>query len=166
MIGRDVAFESAGSLSAGGELASSPDRWLARCLTADQQSGVEAMRHNQLAYPWLYGKHSFIARPKLLRIFVLVIGAYLVSHDAVGQTTRTNPSAASTSPTIQSSSVTGPNTPCGAFNSSSSCYSARIPKNPCYSAVSSENPCSTTTTPRPQSPAASSPTRVKTTESK
>jgi hypothetical protein len=88
---------------------------------------------------------------KSKRVAGAAIFVSLVSHSAFGQTTRTNPSAASTSPTIQSSSATGPNTPCGAFNSTSSCYAARIPRNPCYSAVSPDSPCSTTTTPRPQS---------------
>jgi hypothetical protein len=122
------------------------------------------MRPNQSAYSWPSRTHV-ASRSKLSLIRILLYSACLTSHGAIGQTTRTNPSAASTSPTIQSSSVTGPNTPCGAFNSTSSCYGARIPKDPCYSAVTSENPCSTTTTPRPQSPAAPLPSGVKTTTS-
>jgi hypothetical protein len=68
----------------------------------------------------------------------------LVSGYAFGQTTRTNPSAASTSPSIPASSSTSPNSPCNPANPSSPCYSAKSPRNPCYSATN--DPCSTTTT--------------------
>jgi hypothetical protein len=77
--------------------------------------------------------------------FAATAALSLISGYAFGQTTRTNPSASSTSPTISSSSSTSPNSPCSSSNPTSPCYSARAPRNPCYSATN--EPCSPTTTP-------------------
>src|ERR1700676_184558 len=79
-------------------------------------------------------------------IFAATTALSLISGAAFGQTTRTNPSAASTSPTIPSSS-TSPNSPCSPTNPTSPCYSANAPRNPCYNAAAPNEPCSTTTTP-------------------
>ena len=80
-----------------------------------------------------------------------VIFLCLISDCALGQTTRTGPSSAATSPSIPSSSSTSPAAPCVSSNPTSPCYSAGAPRNPCYSAVSPDQPCSATTTltPRP-----------------
>src|SRR5258708_11997382 len=88
-----------------------------------------------------------------MRAVLLATLALSLSSDcAFGQTTRTNPSAASTSPTIPSSSSTSANSPCSSSNPTSPCYSARSPRSPCYSATN--EPCSTTTTPYTSTPAA------------
>lgn len=91
-------------------------------------------------------------------IFLMTI---CLSSSALGQTTRTAPSASSTTPTIPSSSSTGPNSPCGSFNPTSPCYSARTPRNPCYSALAPDEPCSTTTAPYAPRPPAALPSKSK-----
>jgi hypothetical protein len=91
----------------------------------------------------------FDKRAKMRTIFVAAAALLFISDYAFGQTTRTNPSASSTSPTIPSSS-TSPNSPCNPTNPNSPCYSAKSPRNPCYSAAAPNEPCSTTTTPTSQ----------------
>jgi hypothetical protein len=81
-------------------------------------------------------------------IFIATATLGLTLDCAFGQTTRTNPSAASTTKSIPSSSSTSPNSPCNPTNPTSPCYSANAPRNPCYSAVAPNEPCSTTTTPQ------------------
>ena len=92
-------------------------------------------------------------------IFVAVAALASIAGSASGQTTRTNPSAASTRPTIPSSSSTSPASPCySSTNPTSPCYSSTAPANPCYSAAAPNEPCSPTTTPYSSTaPAASSP---------
>src|ERR1700676_4763979 len=90
-------------------------------------------------------------------IFAATTALSLISGAAFGQTTRTNPSAASTSPTIPSSS-TSPNSPCSSTNPTSPCYSANAPRNPCYNAAAPNEPCSTTTTPNSRTSPATAPT--------
>ena len=94
-------------------------------------------------------------------IFVAAVALSLISNFAFGQTTSTNPSAASTIPTISSSS-TSPNSPCySSTNPTSPCYSANGPGNPCYDAANPNKPCSTTTVPyvrtSPSTPATTTP---------
>jgi hypothetical protein len=85
------------------------------------------------------------------RILIVATAALsLISDCAFGQTTRTGPSASSTSKSIPSSSSTSPNSPCYPSNPTSPCYSANAPRNPCYSAVAPNEPCSTTATPNSQ----------------
>jgi hypothetical protein len=86
----------------------------------------------------------------------------LISGYAFGQTTRTNPSASSTSPTISSSSSTSPNSPCSYANPTSPCYSAKAPRNPCYDAAAPNEPCSAGTAPYSQTspPGAKTPQRA------
>ena len=101
-----------------------------------------------------YGKHA----PEIRRgsqaivgmIFIATVTLGSTPDCAFGQTTRTNPSAASTTKSIPSSSSTSPNSPCDSTNPTSPCYSANAPRNPCYSAVAPNEPCSTTTTPNSQ----------------
>jgi hypothetical protein len=83
-------------------------------------------------------------------IFMATATLGLTLDCAFGQTTRTNPSAASTTKSIPSSSSTSPNSPCNPTNPTSPCYSANAPRNPCYSAVAPNEPCSTTATPNSQ----------------
>jgi hypothetical protein len=86
-------------------------------------------------------------------IFVAAATLMLIASSALGQTTRTNPSAASTTPTIPSSSSTSPGSPCySSTNPTSPCYSA-IPANPCYSAATPNEPCHSTATPYSSAPA-------------
>ena len=89
-------------------------------------------------------------RANIRSIFVTAVALSFIAHSAFGQTTRTNPSAASTIKSIPSSSSTSPNSPCDSTNPTSPCYSANAPRNPCYSAVAPNEPCSTTTTPNSQ----------------
>ncbi len=90
------------------------------------------------------------ARADMRAIFVATAILLIMSDYASGQTTRTNPSAASTYRTIPSSS-TSPNSPCSSStNPTSPCYSANAPRNPCYDATRPNEPCSTTTTPNSQ----------------
>jgi len=95
----------------------------------------------QYAFPWK-------------KTIPLLIALCSIFHSAFGQTTRTNPSASSTSPTIPFTSSTSPNVPCIPSNLTSPCYASKSPRNPCYSAVAPNQPCSTTTT--PSNPEASS----------
>jgi hypothetical protein len=90
-------------------------------------------------------------------IFAATAALSLISGSAFGQTTRTNPSAASTSPTIPSSSSTSANSPCSSTNPTSPCYSANAPRNPCYSAAAPNEPCSSTTTPNSRTSPAPTP---------
>jgi hypothetical protein len=80
-------------------------------------------------------------------ILVATAALSLISGYAFGQTTRTNPSASSTSKNIPSSSSTSPNSPCNSSNPSSPCFSANAPRNPCFSAAAPDEPCPTTVTP-------------------
>lgn len=99
-----------------------------------------------------------LSRQTLGRVFLLAIICLASNSGANGQTTRTNRSAAPTSPSLPSSSSTSPNSPCDASNPTSPCFSAKAPGNPCYSAVG--DPCSKTTTPAstvPQSQPAARP---------
>jgi hypothetical protein len=89
----------------------------------------------------------FGKQAQMKAIRVVTVALSLISDSAFGQTTRTSPSATSTSPTIPSASSTSANSPCNSSNPTSPCYSARAPRNPCYSATSPNEPCSTTTTP-------------------
>jgi hypothetical protein len=98
----------------------------------------------------------FSNRRNMRIIFVATAALSLISVCAFGQTTRTSPSASSTSKTIPSSS-TSPNSPCSPTNPTSPCYSANAPRNPCYSAAAPNEPCSTTTTPSSPISAAQSP---------
>jgi Peptidase propeptide and YPEB domain len=84
-----------------------------------------------------------------MRTLLTAAALALVAGSALGQTTRTNPSASSTIPTIPSSPSTSPTSPCySATNPTSPCYSATNPGSPYYSATT---PYSSTT------PAGSSP---------
>jgi hypothetical protein len=94
----------------------------------------------------------FARRARMRAVFVATAALSLISGGAIGQTTRTNRSAASTSPTIPSSSSTSANSPCNSSNPTSPCYSAKAPRDPCYSAVAPNQPCSTTTTPYAPTP--------------
>jgi hypothetical protein len=91
--------------------------------------------------------NGFDKRADLSAILATATALSLISGYAFGQTTRTNPSASSTSPTIPHSSSTSPNSPCSSTNPTSPCYSANAPRSPCYSAATPSEPCSTTTTP-------------------
>jgi hypothetical protein len=92
-------------------------------------------------------KLRFDNRANACAIFAAAAALSLISDCASGQTTSTNPSAASTIPTISSSS-TSPNSPCySSTNPTSPCYSANAPGNPCYDATNPNKPCSTTTVP-------------------
>ena len=62
------------------------------------------------------------ARSQMTMSVALVLGA----SSALGQTTRTSPSAASTISTVRSSSSASPSAPC---------YSSNNPSSPCYSAT-------------------------------
>ena len=77
----------------------------------------------------------FDKRANMRAILTATAALSLIFGSAFGQTTRTNPSAASTSPTIPSSSSTSANSPCASTNPTSPCYSANAPRNPCYSAA-------------------------------
>jgi cytoskeletal protein RodZ len=108
------------------------------------------------------GGLGFGKRVNMRAILVATAALSLISGCAFGQTTRTSPSASSTSPTIPSSSSTSPNSPCSSTNPTSPCYAAKAPRNPCFNAAAPNEPCSTTTTPysRPSpapSPAATTP---------
>jgi hypothetical protein len=85
------------------------------------------------------------AKLKITLSFALILGGALAGS-ALGQTTRTNPSASSTIPTIPSSSSTSTASPCySSTNPTSPCYSATT--NPSYSAVNpSYSPTATTPT--------------------
>src|SRR6516165_9060460 len=87
---------------------------------------------------------------KISVFFTVVAAIFLISGHGWAQTTRTNPSSASTFKSIPSSSSTSPNSPCNPTNPTSPCYSANAPRNPCYSAATPNEPCSTTTTPNSQ----------------
>ncbi len=100
---------------------------------------------------------SGLNRPMLA--YAILIGIISSSDDALGQTTRTNPSASSTTRTISSSPSTSPNTPCDPSNPTSPCYSVGAPRTPCYSAAEPDAPCSAATAPYPQ--ASPSPTAAR-----
>jgi hypothetical protein len=85
-----------------------------------------------------------------IRSAVAASAIFLICSCAFGQTTRTNPSSASTSKSIPAASSTSPNSPCSNTNPTSPCYSANAPRNPCFNALAPNEPCSTTTTPNPQ----------------
>lgn len=81
-------------------------------------------------------------------IFVVTITFAFIPAFALGQTTRTNPSSASTIGTIPSSTSTSPNTPCySSTNPTSPCYSTTA--NPCYAATAPNESCSPPTKPFP-----------------
>jgi hypothetical protein len=105
------------------------------------KSSESDLAHRKNRSPELH----FGKRAQMRAILVATLALSLISDCAFGQTTRTNPSAASTSATVPSSSSTSANSPCSSSNPTSPCYSARSPRNPCYSAAN--EPCSTTTTP-------------------
>jgi hypothetical protein len=98
-------------------------------------------------------------------MLAVTIALSLTSGCAFGQTTRTNPSAASTMKSIPSSSSTSPNSPCSSTNPTSPCYSANAPRNPCFNALAPNEPCSATSTPNPQTaPPQSAPAAEKTSQ--
>ena len=99
----------------------------------------------------------FDKRANMRAILTATAALSLIFGSAFGQTTRTNPSAASTSPTIPSSSSTSANSPCSSTNPTSPCYSANAPRNPCYSAAAPNEPCSSTTTPNSRTSPAPTP---------
>lgn len=85
-----------------------------------------------------------LSRQTLGSVFLLSILCLAFNSQVNGQTTRTNRSAAQTTPSLPSSS-TSPNSPCDPSNPTSPCFSAKAPGNPCYSAVGAS--CSQTATP-------------------
>src|ERR1700675_3635371 len=97
-------------------------------------------------------------------IFAVTAALSLISGSTFGQTTRTNPSAASTSATIPSSSSTSANSPCSPTNPSSPCYLANAPRDPCYNAAAPNEPCSSTPTPNSRTPPAPTPPAATTLE--
>lgn len=109
-----------------------------------RRDGLPACRKN------LPAEIRFHKRANMRAFFAATAALLLISNGAVGQTTRTSPSATSTIKTIPSSSSTSANSPCNPTNPTSPCYSANAPRNPCYSAAAPNEPCSTTTTPYPQ----------------
>jgi len=75
-----------------------------------------------------------------MQLFPAAIAIALVATSAFGQTTRTAPSAATSSSTVPSASATSPASPC---------YSSLNPTSPCYSGTSSPSYSATTTYPAP-----------------
>lgn len=89
-------------------------------------------------------------------ILVAASALLFVSNVAFGQTTRTAPSATSTSPTMPRALSTSANSPCAVSNPTSPCYTAKAPRNPCYNAAAPNGSCLATSTPDSQNSPTSS----------